>query len=72
MLNHLMLLFASYQSLTGVDIGRVNAIGSLPELESSKRFAQHLVMNVPDLEEAVKFYTIGLGMTVRFSSIALL
>lgn len=41
-----------------------HAIGKLPELESSSKFAQHLVLNVPDMEEALTFYCKGLGMKV--------
>jgi len=63
-------IFLSYMTKSchchaGMQTGQVDAIGSIPETESSTRFAQHLVMNVPDIEEAVTFYTVGLGMRVR-------
>ncbi|KAG5176356.1 hypothetical protein JKP88DRAFT_265399 [Tribonema minus] len=41
-----------------------NAIGELPETLSQKRFVQHAVVNVPDIEAAIRFYTEGLGMRV--------
>jgi hypothetical protein len=43
------------------------AVGQLPEFSGSPRFAQHLVLNVPDMEEALTFYTRGLNMRVSIS-----
>ncbi len=42
-------------------IPAAQAIGGLPEFEADARFAQHLVVNVPDMEAAVDFYTKGLS-----------
>jgi hypothetical protein len=41
-----------------------SAIGQLPEFGGDARFAQHLVLKVPNMEEAVTFYTKGLNMQV--------
>lgn len=41
------------------------AIGELPEFKADARFAQHLVVNVPDMEAAVNFYTRGLNFQAR-------
>ncbi|CAM9881700.1 unnamed protein product, partial [Phaeothamnion confervicola] len=41
-----------------------NAIGELFEFKNYPRFCQHLVVNVPDMEAAVRFYVEGLGMQV--------
>lgn len=41
------------------------AIGELPEFGADGRFAQHLVINVPDMEAAITFYTKGLNFQVE-------
>ena len=40
------------------------AIGELPQWAEDARFAQHLVVNVPDMQSAIEFYTLGLQAQV--------
>ncbi|CAM9711483.1 unnamed protein product [Choristocarpus tenellus] len=40
------------------------AIGDLFETQNQTRFAQHVVVNVPDMDRALDFYVKGLGMQI--------
>lgn len=46
-------------------VAPARAVGELPEFQADARFAQHLVVNVPDMEAAVEFYTKGLNFQAR-------